>query len=50
VLLAGVVVLVVVAIVFFAGSHPRRGAVVIGLAVLALIGAGFSTRASRPEV
>jgi len=49
VLIAVAVALVVVAIVFFASSHPRRGAVVIGLAVLTLIGAWFSTRGSRRE-
>jgi hypothetical protein len=48
-LIAAAVALVVVAVVFFATSHPLRGAVVIGLAVLALIGAWFANRGSHPN-
>jgi protein-S-isoprenylcysteine O-methyltransferase Ste14 len=44
VLAAVAVVLLVVAIVFFATSHPLRGILLIVLTVLAGIGAWFTSR------
>jgi len=44
---AAALVLVVVAIAYFAASHPKHGALFVGLAILALIGAWFSTGEAR---
>ena len=44
---AAAVVLVVVAVVYFAMSHPKHGALFVFLGVLALVGAWFSTGESR---
>lgn len=44
---AAAVVLVVVAVVWLAIGHPKHALVFFGLAVLALIGAWFSTGESR---
>jgi hypothetical protein len=47
VLVAVAVVLLVVAVVFFATSHPLRGIVLIVLTVLAGVGAWFTSRTTR---
>jgi uncharacterized membrane protein len=47
--LAAAAVLVVVAIVYLTMSHPKHALLFFGLAVLALIGAWFSTGESRPK-
>jgi hypothetical protein len=49
VLVAVAVVLLVVAVVFFATSHPLRGIVLIVLTVLAGVGAWFTSRTTRPN-
>jgi len=41
-------VLLVVAIVFFGTSHPRRGIVLIILTIVAAVGAWLTSRSSRP--
>jgi len=41
------VVFLVVAIVFFGTSHPRRGIVLIVLTLAAAAGAWFTSRSSR---
>jgi hypothetical protein len=45
--LAAALVLVVVAVVYLTMSHPKHALLFFGLAVLALIGAWFSTGDSR---
>jgi uncharacterized membrane protein len=47
--IAAAAVLVVVAIVYLTMSHPKHALLFFGLAVLALIGAWFSTGQSRPR-
>lgn len=49
ILVAVAVVLLVVAIVFFATSHPLRGIALIVLAVLAGLGAWFTSRTAGPR-
>ncbi|HMG26101.1 MAG TPA: hypothetical protein VKH36_04725 [Acidimicrobiia bacterium] len=49
-LIAVAVVLLVVAIAFFATSHPRRGIVLIVLTLIAAAGAWLTSRSSRPTV
>ena len=44
---AAAVVLVVVAVVYLTMSHPKHALLYFGLAVLALVGAWFSTGDSR---
>lgn len=44
---AAAVVLVVVAVVYLAMSHPKHALLFFGLAVLALVGAWFSTGDTR---
>jgi hypothetical protein len=44
------VVLLVIAIVFFATSHPLRGILFIVLTALAGIGAWLTSRTARPRV
>jgi len=44
---AAALVLIVVAIVYLTMSHPKHALVFFGLAVLALVGAWFSTGESR---
>jgi len=44
---AAAVVLIVVAVVYFTMSHPKHGALFVGLAILSLVGAWFSTGDSR---
>ena len=46
---AAALVLVVVAVVYLTMSHPKHALLFFGLAVLALIGAWFSTGESRPK-
>jgi hypothetical protein len=41
--LAAAVVLIVVAVVYFAASHPKHGALFVALAVGSFVGAWFST-------
>jgi protein-S-isoprenylcysteine O-methyltransferase Ste14 len=50
VLAAVAVVLLVVAVVFFATSHPLRGIVLIVLTVLAGVGAWIANRTTKPSV
>lgn len=45
--LAAAAVLIVVAVVYLTMSHPKHALLFFGLAVLALIGAWFSTGDSR---
>ena len=45
--LAGALVLAVVAVVYLAIGHPKHALLFFGLAVLALVGAWFSTGDSR---
>jgi len=45
--LAGALVLIVVAVVYLTMSHPKHALLFFGLAVLALVGAWFSTGESR---
>jgi uncharacterized membrane protein len=45
--LAGALVLAVVAVVYLAVGHPKHALLFFGLAVLALVGAWFSTADSR---
>jgi uncharacterized membrane protein len=47
--IAAAAVLVVVAIVYLTMSHPKHALLFFGLAVLALIGAWFSTGESGPK-
>lgn len=47
VFVAAAVVLVVVAVVYLTMSHPKHAILFFGLAVLALVGAWFSTGQSR---
>jgi hypothetical protein len=47
--IAAAAVLVVVAIVYLTMSHPKHALLFFALAVLALIGAWFSTGQSRPR-
>jgi hypothetical protein len=47
--IAAAVVLVVVAVVYLTMSHPKHALVFFGLAVLAVIGAWFSTGTSRSK-
>ena len=49
ILVAVAVVLLVVAIVFFVTSHPLRGIALIVLAVLAGLGAWFTSRTGEPS-
>jgi hypothetical protein len=42
-------VLLVIAVVFFATSHPLRGGVLVILAVAVAIGAWISSRTARPR-
>jgi hypothetical protein len=44
------VALLVLAIVFFATSHPLRGIALIVLTLIAAAGAWFTNRSSRPTV
>ena len=44
---AGAVVLAVVAVVYLAVGHPKHALLFFGLAVLALVGAWFSTGDTR---
>jgi hypothetical protein len=48
VLIVAAVVLLVVAIVFFATSHPLRGIALIVLTLVVAAGAWFTSRSSRP--
>ncbi len=47
VFVAAALVLVVVAVVYLTMSHPKHALLFFGLAVLALVGAWFSTGESR---
>jgi lipopolysaccharide export LptBFGC system permease protein LptF len=47
ILLAAAVVFLVVAIVWFASIHPRRGILFVALTIAALVGAWFSLRRTR---
>jgi uncharacterized membrane protein YesL len=47
--IAAAAVLVVVAVVYLTMSHPKNALLFFGLAVLALVGAWFSTGTSRSK-
>jgi hypothetical protein len=49
ILFAVAAVLLVIAVVFFATSHPLRGGVLVILAVAVAIGAWISSRTARPR-